>query len=441
MNEEHRWLVRELRERVALELSNAPGGDGQGGRHLAPADKRQLARKLIEEGLRADAAGRLKRGEHPLDDATWDSIAQAVYDALFGLGPLQPLLEDQTITDIHVNGCETVFVRRRADGTTERVGPVADSDDELIELVRRAASRQGRTERRFDEGAPNLDLQLPDGSRLHALMEVTHRPSVTIRLHHFRDATLGELQGMGMSTDAVSAFSKALVLARMNTLVTGGQAVGKTTYMRALIHEVPAEERLVVIEDSLELGIERMPHRHPNVVSIEARQPNIEGKGGISLADEVRWSLRMDADRVVVGEVRSHEVLPMLNVMSSGKRGSMCTLHADSSSGVFERLAMLCVQTPERLDHEATALLVANAIDFVIFIHRVGGHRCVASIREVTGADGRIVATNEVFSPDETGMATPTGRGRISDWRLGALADVGFEPSWLDARRPMEVSR
>ncbi|MGH8983555.1 MAG: CpaF family protein [Acidimicrobiia bacterium] len=403
---------------------------------MRPDDERQLARRLIADSLVAERRRRLHVGLDLLDETVEEQISQAVFDALFGLGRLQPLLEDPEVTDIHVNGCDSVHVRLR-DGTRRQVDAVADDDEELVELVRVAAARFGRTERRFDAAAPELNLQLPDGSRLFAIMEVSGRPSVAIRLHQHQKVTLADLRGLDMLDERLEAFLTAAMFSRQNLIIGGPWNVGKTTLLRALVHLLPSDERIVTVEDALELGFDRFPELHRDAVALEERHPNIEGEGAVTLADEVKSALRMDPDRLIVGEVRGDEVLPMLNAMSHGNDGSLCTIHADSSRGIFEKLVLYALQTPQRVDRDVTNTLVANSIDFGIFIERDRErHRHIASVREVTGTEGPVVSTNEVFVPGPDGRAHPAGRGRISDRRLNELVDVGFDPALLDRSNP-----
>ncbi len=403
---------------------------------MRPDDERQLARRLIADSLVAERRRRLHVGLDLLDETVEEQISQAVFDALFGLGRLQPLLEDPEVTDIHVNGCDSVHVRLR-DGTRRQVDAVADDDEELVELVRVAAARFGRTERRFDAAAPELNLQLPDGSRLFAIMEVSGRPSVAIRLHQHQKVTLADLRGLDLLDERLEAFLTAAMFSRQNLIIGGPWNVGKTTLLRALVHLLPSDERIVTVEDALELGFDRFPELHRDAVALEERHPNIEGEGAVTLADEVKSALRMDPDRLIVGEVRGDEVLPMLNAMSHGNDGSLCTIHADSSRGIFEKLVLYALQTPQRVDRDVTNTLVANSIDFGIFIERDRErHRHIASVREVTGTEGPVVSTNEVFVPGPDGRAHPAGAGCISDRRLNELVEAGFDPALLDRSNP-----
>ncbi|HZU80040.1 MAG TPA: ATPase, T2SS/T4P/T4SS family, partial [Acidimicrobiales bacterium] len=383
--------------------------------------------------------------EDPAGIAAHDEqrLAQDVLDALFGLGRLQSIIDDPDVENIDINGCDRVWVTY-SDGRKEMVEPVADSDEELVELVKSAATRFGLSERRFDLARPQLDLRLPDGSRLSALMAVCVRPAVSVRRHRFTELSLDDLVALGTMDEDLSSFLAASVRARKNLVVAGAMNSGKTTLLRALASEIPPHERLVTIEQAFELGLDSDVERHPDIVALEARPANIEGEGQITVADLVRRALRMNADRVIVGEVLGDEVLPMLNAMSQGRSGSMCTIHADSSAGVFRRIASYAVQAPERLPVEASNLLVAGAVNFVVFLdsdedpcdpaaprevleadhaavpapsrgprRRISGFaarprsRFVSSVREVVDAEGAQVVSNEVYAPGPDRRAVP----------------------------------
>ena len=259
-------------------------------------------------------------------------------------------------------------------------------------------------------------------------MAVSGRPTVTVRRHDFEISRLDQLVSSGVCDDLLGSFLSAAVRARTNLIVAGGTGTGKTTTLRCLINEIPAEERLITIEDSLEIGMERFEAHHPDYETLEAREPNTEGVGAVSLADLVRSALRMDPQRVIVGEVRGAEVLPMLLAMSQGNDGSMCSIHADSSKGVFGRLAMYAAMTPEHLVPEVTNLLVANAVDLIVHLSWVEGQRRVTSVREVTGTvEAGQVVSNELWRPDEDGLAVPAAPPTPEF--ATALEREGFEPS------------
>ena len=444
-------LVAELRSAVAADLHlEAPEG-------LAVDDRRELARELALSRLRRRDTELVAAGGKPLDPHAEQQVTQSVLDALFGLGHLQALVDDERIENIDVNGCDHVWVTY-ADGSKAEVDPIADSDEELIELLRVAAARFGLSERRFDLASPELDLRLPDGSRLSALMSVVARPSVSIRRHRFVDLTIDDMVVLGTFDQAVASFLAAAVRARKNIVVAGAMNSGKTTLVRALASEIPPRERIVTIEQAFELGLDHQTERHPDLVALEAREANMEGAGAIGMAMLVRRALRMNADRVIVGEVLGDEVIPMLNAMSQGRSGSMCTIHADSSSGVFRRLASYAVQAAEHLPLEATTLLVAGAVHFVVFLdveglseknnddrwtptgssstdgtkrvfHPVRRRRFVSSIREVVDADGMQVVSNEVFKPGPDRRAQAGAPLRSAT--LDELMEHGYDPGYL----------
>lgn len=421
-------LVADVAAAVADELAADQARADEAGRpRKQPDDERALARALIRQRLEAESHRRLRADAAAIEPGEEDALARDAYDRLYGLGRLQRHLDDPRVTDIHVQGCDVVWLKLH-DGTWDRGAPVADSDEELVDLLRTAAARVGRTERRFDAATPELNLQLPDGSRLFAVMEVSARPSLSIRKHQFELSSLTDLVHRRTVSPGLADFLRAAVAARRSIIIGGGVGCGKTTLMRALINEVGADERLVTIEDALELGLERFDDRHPNVVTLEAREPNIEGEGGISLEQLVRMGLRMDPDRVFVGEVRGSEVLPMLLAMSQGQDGSMCTVHANSARGVFRRIQMYAMLPPHRLAPEDTAVLVANAVDFVVHVdkRRVGDtvERFVTSLVEIRDAEGREVIANDVYVPGPDGRAEHTGL--LHDETLRALEAAGL---------------
>jgi pilus assembly protein CpaF len=423
-------LVAVLRAEVLAALSERERELALQGRPaLSWADEQALGRQLIAEALERRANQALRDRQSMLSEPEEDELAHAAFDALFRLSRLQRLLDDPSIENINANGADQVWVRY-ADGRREQVEPIAASDGELEEMLRTAAARTGIGERRFDRGSPRLSLQLPDGSRLFALMSVSARPCLSIRRHRYLRVTADDLMKLGTLDLALREFVRAAMLARKSCIICGGTGAGKTTLLRAMAADIPPAERLVTIEDSLELGLDRYPELHPDVVALEAREPNLEGEGGVSLAELVRWALRMSPDRVIVGEARGEEVLALLNAMSQGTDGSMATLHASSSRGAFSKLATYAVQAPERLPLEATNLLVANAVHFVIHLTQNGDRRYVTSVREVIDAEGPMVTSNEIFRPGSEGRAVPGVP--IRNDTLDQLAEVGFDPGLLD---------
>jgi pilus assembly protein CpaF len=434
---------------------------GPGTAELTGADRREYARQQVFAHL--DRLGGQSAGS-PSAAALYDDeqeLAKTVLDALFGMGGLQSLVDDPDIENIDINGYDRVWATY-ADGSKRLMPPVAASDEELVDVIRSAARRFGLSERRFDLARPELDLRLPDGSRLSALMAVSTRPAVSIRRHRFADLSLADLIDLGTVGQDMASLLGAAVRARKNIVISGAMNSGKTTMLRALAAEIAPRERIVTIEQAFELGLDANPDRHPDMVALEARPANVEGAGLISVADLVRRSLRMNADRVIVGEVLGDEVLPMLNAMSQGRSGSMCTIHADSSAGVFRRIASYAVQAPERLPLDASNLLVAGSINFVVHLDsesfdrpEVGSRtdldreRCddvdgqrdrsasefpaqssrrrfVASVREVVDAEGAQVISNEVARPGADRRAVMSSPLRAETFR--ELVDFGYRP-------------
>ena len=411
-------------------LTQRHATDEETGRaRISLEDERALSRKLIADELARLANEAFESGTEPLSEHDEGELAAAAFDRLHGLGRLQPLLDDPEIRDIHISGHARVWLDLR-DGRKVQGPAVAESDTELVELIATAARRLGRSERRWDNAHPELNMQLPNGDRLHALMAVTGRPVVTIRRHDFGICRLGELVERETLDLSLAEFLKAAVRAKRNLIVAGGTGTGKTTMLRCLINEIPAAERLITIEDSLEIGLEHFEDLHPDYETLEAREANTEGVGEFSLADLVRSGLRMDPQRWIVGEVRGAEVLPMLLAMSQGNDGSMCSIHADSSKGVFGRLAMYAAMTRERLTPEVTNLLVAQAVDLIVHLGWVGGVRRVTSVREVTGViESGQVASNELWAPGPDGAATPRTPPQAET--MVALEAQGFDRSLL----------
>ena len=397
---------------------------------LAGDGERQYARSVIAEVIRSFAEERLTLGDAPLEVTTEDEMAEAIFARMFGAGRLQKLLDDDSIENIDINGCDEVWISRAGQDYQERGEPVAASDAELIELVQTLASYAGLSSRPFDAANPHLDLQLPDGSRLAAVMSVTARPVVSIRRHRLNDVDLDELVDLGTMSQEVADFLRAIVQARFNVVISGGTNGGKTTLLRAMAAEIDPRERIITIEKAFELGLRQATARHPNCVALESRTPNSEGAGEVSVADLVKRTLRLNPDRVIVGEVLGDEIVPMLNAMSQGNDGSLSTIHVDAARETFSRISSYAQQAeglPRGVVHE----MIAGAIDFVVFIardRRGGGQRRIRSILEVNGYDDRIgVAASEIFAPNENSDAIRVGDVAIA--RADELTAAGWKPA------------
>jgi pilus assembly protein CpaF len=429
-------LVRQFRQDVADRIARQRREDVAAGlTPMTAEDERHFARAVIGRVLEEYARAELAAGRKPPDAADEEELAAGIHAALFGVGRLQPLLDDPEVENIDINGCDRVFVGY-SDGREILAEPVADTDDELIELVQVLAAYSGLSSRPFDTANPQLDLRLPDGSRLSAVMDVCSRPAISIRRSRLSRVFLRDLIDNGTMDEELGRFLAAAVAARKNIMIAGATNAGKTTLLRALANEIPPHERLITVERALELGLGELPELHPNVVAFEERLPNSEGMGAIAMSELVRRSLRMNPSRVIVGEVLGDEIVTMLNAMSQGNDGSLSTIHANSSLEVFNRICTYAIQSVERLPVDATMMLIAGAIDFVVFVEKrneyaEGGRlrRFVSSVREVTGIDGRVLSS-EVFSPGADGQAIPYAPVAC----MKDLEAVGYEPPLTPAR-------
>src|SRR6201996_446156 len=392
-------VVKRLRGEVGDQLAEQRRLDAATGiPPMSGEDERQFARAIISQALEEYARGEITAGRPPLNAQDEEELAEAIHAALFGVGRLQPLLEDQQIENIDINGCDRVFIGY-ADGREGMAQPVAESDEELGELIQ--------------------------------VMDVTMRPAISIRRARMGKVFLADLVGNGTISPDVGSFLAAAVAARKNIMIAGATNAGKTTLLRALANQIPGHERLITVERALELGLDHFPELHPNVVAFEERLPNMEGQGAITMAELVRRSLRMNPSRVIVGEVLGDEIVTMLNAMTQGNDGSLSTIHSNSSLEVFNRISTYAIQSAERLPVDATHMLIAGAIDFVVFQEKrneytQGGRlrRFVSSVREVTGVDGRVLSS-EVFAPGPDGTAVP--HAPVSC--LPDLLPYGYDPA------------
>ena len=416
-------LVKDLQRQVGSWLEESAR---QHSSTLTADDERELKRDLIVQVIADHRRTLLESGQIPLGADDENELREALEARLFGAGRLEQLLRDQRIENIDINGYDDVHVTF-ADGTRREAEPVAESDDELVQQVQVLASYVGMNSRAFDSANPELDLQLEDGSRLSALMGVTPRPAVSVRRHRFIKVTLDDLIGTGTMSEETADFLAAAVRARLNIMIGGAVNAGKTTLLRALANEISPQERIITIERALEIGLDKDRAAHPNVVVMEERQPNSEGLGAVTLAQLVRRTLRMNPDRVILGEVLGPEIVTMLNAMTQGNDGSLSTIHANSARGVFNRLATYARQAEEALDREATSLLAGDALDLIVFLRRDGAHRKVVEVTEVDHAEGIIVHSNSLFTessrPGEGAVRTNTP---VTDIRRRRLEDAGW---------------
>lgn len=428
--------VRDVRRAVAEALAARLQADAV----ADPAARRELARSLLAAELSARARARVASGLEPWPVETEMAVASAVMAALFGLGRLQPLVDDPLVENIEVDGCDSVWISY-ADGHDRKGDPVADSDAELIELLQLLAARTGADERTFTSAHPSLHLRLEDGSRLAAMAWTTPRPHVVIRRHRVKDVDLDDLVRLGTFDHTVATFLRAAVHAGKNVVVTGLQNAGKTTLVRALANEFPPLERFATIEKEYELHLHDLPERHPRVVAMEAREGSTErdahGRraGEVTLTDLVTDALRMNLRRIIVGEVRGAEVLPMLEAMSTGD-GSMCTLHARTAQHGIDRIVTLCLSAGISMTESFAYRLLAGSVDLVVHLtledeSATGGpkRRFVSDVVAIEGlGESSRPATTAVFGPGPDGRAIPLHRPAF----LPDLVRAGFDPRLLD---------
>jgi len=313
-----------------------------------------------------------------LPQHTAESVVQSVVNRITGLGPLQPLMEDPNISEIMVNSPEKIFVERQ--GNLEPVRASFRNQDHIMNVIDRIVSPLGR---RIDESVPFVDARLPDGSRVNAIIPplTLHSPALTIRRFSSKPFTLSRLVDLETLNIEMARFLQACVRAKINILISGGTGSGKTSTLNALARCIPDQERLVTIEDTAELQLAA-----ENMVSLEARPPNIEGEGEISIRSLVRNSLRMRPDRIIVGEVRGPEAFDMLQAMNTGHPGSLTTVHANSAADAVRRLESMVLMAGMDLPQPAIREQISSAVDIIIQQERVsGGSRKITSISEVLG--------------------------------------------------------
>ncbi len=354
------------------------------------AQVEHLARRMLVE-----AEIRLTRGDEE------KLITELLHDT-FDLGPITPLLLDEEISDILVNTHRQVFIERL--GRLETTNVTFRDEAHLRHIIDRIISRVGR---RIDESTPLVDARLPDGSRVNAIIPpaALDGPILSIRRFRRRALSIDDLLGLGSLTPELAQLITGAVRARLNMLVTGGTGSGKTTLLNILSRYIPAEERIVTIEDSAELQLQQ-----PHVVRLETRPPNIEGKGQITQRDLVRNALRMRPDRIVVGEVRGDEVLDMLQAMNTGHDGSMTTIHSNGPRDALHRMENLVLMAGHALPDRAIREQVASALELIVHVSRLSdGNRRILSVQELLGMEGNVVTMQEIFRFVPTGV-DPQGR-------------------------------
>ncbi len=336
---------------------------------------------------------------------------------ILGFGPLQPLLEDETITEIMVNGAKNIYIERK--GKIHRVPVTFENNEHVLRIIDRIVAPLGR---RIDEASPYVDARLPDGSRVNAVIAPVSLvgPVLTIRKFSRNPITLEQLMQFGSITAEALQFLKACVESRLNVVISGGTGSGKTTLLNILSSFIPSDERIVTIENAAELQL-----RQEHVVTLESRPPNIEGRGEITIRQLVINSLRMRPDRIIVGEIRDEAALDMLQAMNTGQDGSMTTLHSNGPRDTLSRLETMTLMAGMELPSRAIREQISSAIDLVVHQDRMrDGTRKVVYITEVSGMEGDVITMTDLFAFEQTGI----DNGQI----VGRLRPTGLRPKFMD---------
>jgi pilus assembly protein CpaF len=354
----------------------------------------------------------------PMNLQERERLAQEVLDEVFGLGPLEPLLADPTISDILVNGYKRVYIERR--GMLEQTNVQFRDDAHLMAIIDRIVSAIGR---RIDESSPMVDARLADGSRVNAIIPplAVDGPSLSIRRFGRDPLQAEDLLRNNSLTSPMMELLRGCVKARLNILVSGGTGAGKTTFLNVLSHNISDRERIVTIEDAAELQLHQ-----DHVVRLETRPPNIEGKGAVQQRQLMINSLRMRPDRIIMGEVRGEEALDMLQAMNTGHDGSLTTIHANSPRDAISRLETMVAMSDLNIPERAIRNQIASAIDVVVQVSRLSdGTRKIISVAEITGMEGEIVTMQEIFVYRKRGI-------RESGEVLGDFVPTGIRPKFAE---------
>jgi len=343
-----------------------------------------------------------------------DQLFKEIVDDILGFGPLQSLLEDDSVSEVMVNGPNSVYVEQK--GKLVKSGVKFDNDDAVLRIIEKIILPLGR---RIDADSPTVDARLPDGSRVNAVIPpvAIDGPTITIRKFAKGRLSVDQLIEYGSVTANMATFLEACVVSRLNIMISGGTGSGKTTLLNVLSGFIPRTERIVTIEDAAELQLQQ-----DHVVRMETKPPNIEGKFQVSIRELVRNSLRMRPDRIVVGEVRGGEALDMLQAMNTGHDGSLTTLHANAPRDALSRLETMCLMAGMDMPLSVIREQIASAIDVIVQQSRLSdGSRKITSITEVAGMEGQTIVMTDIFKFEKTGI-TPEGRV------IGELKPTGIRP-------------
>ncbi len=354
----------------------------------------------------------------PMTEMEREALAREIKHEVMGLGPLEPLLADDSISEILVNSFNRVFVERN--GRLEQIAVRFRDNEHLLKIIDKIASGVGR---RIDESSPMVDARLVDGSRVNAIIPplALDGPALSIRKFARDPLKVDDLVRLGSFSAQTAKFLESAVRARLNMLISGGTGTGKTTLLNVLSSFIPHRERIVTIEDSAELQLQQ-----EHVVRLETRPPNIEGMGEVAMRDLVKNSLRMRPDRIVVGEVRGGEALDMMQAMNTGHDGSLTTIHANSARDAVSRLETMISMAGLDIPDKAIRQQIASAIQIIIQVSRLAdGSRRVTSVQEITGMESDTLTMQEIFRFNQSGIDE---RGRV----MGHFGPTGIRPRWSE---------
>jgi pilus assembly protein CpaF len=375
---------------------------------------KEKAREAVEQAARTLIAQEMPG----IVGTTRDELVSAVADEVLGFGPIQPLLNDSSISEVMINHPDTIFYEK--EGRLYLSSVRFRDDQHIMRIIERIVAPLGR---RVDESSPMVDARLPDGSRVNIIIPpvAPKSPTVTIRKFRTDKMTINDLVATGALTNELAEFFRACVAAKLNILISGGTGSGKTTMLNALSSFIPDTERIVTIEDPTELQLQQ-----GHVVTLEARPPSLEGRGEVTQRDLVRNSLRMRPDRIIVGEVRGPEAFDMLQAMNTGHEGSLGTVHANSPRDALARIENMVMMAGFELPVKAIREQMQSAIHVVIQIARFpDGTRKVTSVSEVSGMEGQVVTMQDLFRFEQVGVDTD---GRV----LGELRTTGIRPRFVE---------
>ena len=384
------------------------------------------SREEVDAEIRNILRALLAQDDAPLNLEERSQLIEQILDDVFGLGPLQPLLEDPGVSDILVNTHKSVWVER--DGKLTRANIRFRDDEHLLQVIDRIVSAVGR---RIDDSSPMVDARLADGSRVNAVIPPLSIDGPHLSIRKFRRDVLSaeDLLRNDTLTRSMLTFLQGCVRARLNILVSGGTGSGKTTFLNMLSEAIPADERIVTIEDSAELQL-----RQPHVVRLETRPANIEGSGTVSQRHLVNNSLRMRPDRIIIGEVRGEEAVDMLQAMNTGHDGSLTTLHSNGPRDALGRLETMISMANLNIREKAMRAQIASALDLVVHLARLSdGTRKVMSVAEVTGMEGDVVTMQDIFVFEREGVAQD---GRVA----GRYRSTGVRPRCSDRLQSYGIS-